>query len=734
MPIIPLLQSPGPISALPAPVLDRQRRPTVNLGRQIGAAGNLGAASQMPLDGIDYAAPMRALGAVGEAVARTGSVLGALAMKRQEATDRRLVNQAQSAMDQAALEFRSWQEANPNAPEAWVEEARKRSEAIMQPFLGMKELSNAAKGDLQLMGQSWQQRFVGGVDVEATKATFGLAKQSYVQRAERAFESGDEATGRAALSEAKAAGYLHDVDFEMLEAKGAETIKRNRERDVSARLETAVRLGDEKLLEQAVKDGKAIAGWSDDQAEAKRLAGLDGVRATQERNQNLAESEFFGDIVMRKAQGEVFAPTQVDEWVKEGRIDKQTGARLRVALKSEQGAVTGELMDFLNKEVDAYDPDDDPQFTKLYEINQKATLLGLNTDQANLFNMRLQRAAKVNADPKAKPLEAVRRAAKSQIGEMFKDVGTQRVWNKDLEMALRDAVKLEAYGLPADQAAKVKLLIEGGKDKKGILGKAGNTIMPDKSAALRLFRDQSTARKERGESGLSEWEYELFSTAADTSKDAVTDPRRAMESEFDRAVIEEAFDNWYDNETAKRGAPPTEKEAAAWVGDKTRAVIQGGALKNLFGAAPKAESPTAATTTGISIRGFQDAPDLAEKLPEGLAPYASAFVEAARDNGLDPYALAAISMHETANGTSKAFREKNNAMGISDSSGPTTQESVEASIKRMARFLAGKTYAKASTLDEIGRIYAPVGAGNDPKKLNSYWPGGVASHYARLKN
>jgi hypothetical protein len=119
-------------------------------------------------------------------------------------------------------------------------------------------------------------------------------------------------------------------------------------------------------------------------------------------------------------------------------------------------------------------------------------------------------------------------------------------------------------------------------------------------------------------------------------------------------------------------------------------------------------------------------------LPEGLAPYASTFIEAAKANNLDPYALAAISMHETASGTSKAFRDKNNAMGISDANGPRQMASVEDSINRMARVLAGGTYANANTLDEIGNIYAPIGAGNDPTSLNSYWPGGVASHYARL--
>jgi hypothetical protein len=323
MPIIPLLQTPGPISALPAPVLDRQRRPTVNLGRQIGAAGNLGAASQMPLDGIDYAAPMRALGAVGEAVARTGSVLGALAMKRQEATDRRLVNQAQSAMDQAALEFRSWQEANPNAPEAWVEEARKRSEAIMQPFLQMKELSNAAKGDLKLMGQSWQQRFVGGVDVEATKATFGLAKQSYVQRAERAFEAGDEATGRAALSEAKSAGYLHDVDFEALEAAGTEKAKALRKSNAETMADTFILRG---------QPDKA-RGVLQDNADAFQPAELENKVATVEERAMKAKN--YQDLLVMANDDPASAASLAIEDERRGKID----ATMRVDIERKAQSV-----------------------------------------------------------------------------------------------------------------------------------------------------------------------------------------------------------------------------------------------------------------------------------------------------------------------------------------------------------------------------------------------------------
>ena len=127
----------------------------------------------------------------------------------------------------------------------------------------------------------------------------------------------------------------------------------------------------------------------------------------------------------------------------------------------------------------------------------------------------------------------------------------------------------------------------------------------------------------------------------------------------------------------------------------------------------------------------------ADKLPAGLQPYAGAFVAAGQKYGVDPKALAAISMHETANGTSSAFRNKNNAMGISDNSGPVDTGTVENSIDRMARLLAAGQkgegpYAGKSTIGEIAGTYAPVGASNDPRGLNGDWASGVSANIKRL--
>lgn len=132
---------------------------------------------------------------------------------------------------------------------------------------------------------------------------------------------------------------------------------------------------------------------------------------------------------------------------------------------------------------------------------------------------------------------------------------------------------------------------------------------------------------------------------------------------------------------------------------------------------------------------FVSADDLRPHLGENLRPYAQDFVEAGREYGLDPRFLAAISKLETGNGTSPAFRRGNNAMGISNSRGPLYNfKTPRESIFRQARSLARPDgyYKGAKTIEEIGRIYAPPGAGNDPRGTNSYWPRGVGKFYAEM--
>ena len=140
-----------------------------------------------------------------------------------------------------------------------------------------------------------------------------------------------------------------------------------------------------------------------------------------------------------------------------------------------------------------------------------------------------------------------------------------------------------------------------------------------------------------------------------------------------------------------------------------------------------------------SFRQFRDVDvgALQSLLPSQARPLASAFVTSGERYDVDPLLLASISKHETANWTSSAFINKNNAMGVSDSSGPIFQTSHAASIDKMASLIGSTTsgpYQNAETYRDLWSIYAPgptTGQGrqqNDPTNLNRSWGPGIVAN------
>ena len=161
-----------------------------------------------------------------------------------------------------------------------------------------------------------------------------------------------------------------------------------------------------------------------------------------------------------------------------------------------------------------------------------------------------------------------------------------------------------------------------------------------------------------------------------------------------------------------------------------------GKMTDVFGN-PIGGQGTQGAATSVQ-NGLPPQNNLGSNLPNTLKPFAGDFQTFGSKYKVDPNLLAAIAMHETGNGTSSAFRNKNNAMGVSNESGPIQMGSVPESIERMARLLGQGInegtgpYAGVKSIGDIASIYAPQGAGNDPNNLNQNWTSGVTSNLQKL--
>lgn len=94
---------------------------------------------------------------------------------------------------------------------------------------------------------------------------------------------------------------------------------------------------------------------------------------------------------------------------------------------------------------------------------------------------------------------------------------------------------------------------------------------------------------------------------------------------------------------------------------------------------------------------------------------------------MDKTLILAVIYHESGRLTSDAFIEKNNPGGLMGSNGLKTFETKEAGIIETILNFYYRFYLNDNncTIEEIQKVYAPIGVANDPNNLNSHWVDGV---------
>lgn len=119
-----------------------------------------------------------------------------------------------------------------------------------------------------------------------------------------------------------------------------------------------------------------------------------------------------------------------------------------------------------------------------------------------------------------------------------------------------------------------------------------------------------------------------------------------------------------------------------------------------------------------------------------LAGKTNMIIEAANRAGVDPNMFAAVIAHETGRGTSNAVQNYYNPAGIMDPQTKWTKlkkfNSLDEGLDYSAKNLKRRIDQVGGDIEKLAKVYAPIGAENDPNNLNSAWSQGVNKFYNML--
>ena len=654
MPIIQLLR-PEATAKPGAPVLDTQRRPTVNNGAVASAVGELANAQRQP--GVPMELAKNGLGAVGDALAQAGSVIGALAIKRKQAESDIQIAEADAAMTVKMSDFDRIKAENPN-PAKWEPEFRKGFVEFREGLLANEDLNDGAREAIKLRLVRFEGQALASVASQATTKTFALAQSATQANLDRYTEAQDEAGFVQTLDHGAKSGYLFPHQVEAAKQQ----FQREGERQTKQREANAKKAEYDLAVADAITAPREWLETNGDTPwKGKEQLWARTKNVADERDRENAASAIRG-LNDKMRDGSITVAAEIDAWEDPGLTPELREHAKELfnqrAIKGLQRADIEERIDKqengvrnaveMRHKVMDYDPSKDPSRKGYFSLLNE---IGSRVEQSAAGEITGELYRKYGSEPpkSAKPSSAS-------------------------DMVFKDALKAAFDPV------------------KGII--------PWKALPSPKWKD--AAGKEHV-------------TYDDDAKRAA-----AVDAEV---VIRQEYEDWARLNPAETRDPA---KVRAKVMELIPEVRKAGFLEGLQKKLPQ-------RTSAISPRGFEPV-DIAPKLPVALRPHAQDFLDAAKEYGLNPRFLAAVSALETGGGTSRAFREKNNAMGISDNSGPVAMDSVRDSIFKQAKTLARADgpYRNAQTIDEIGAIYAPPGASNDPRGTNGGWSDGVKAWLARI--
>lgn len=364
MPRIPIIASSNPLPNLPGPVLDRNQRPTVDNRGVMAAAGAVAAASRNPQAPMSLAEPYGALASIGRAVAETGSIVGALALKQRQAETDVQIADADNTMTAAQGDFEAWKMEHPD-PMHWGAEWEKRLTAVGQRIDGNDSLHPAAREQIGLRLKRFAGVSYANVQRDAAKESFARARSSFVASLDRYTEAQDQQPFEQTLKTGEEHGYLYPHEAENArqtfkrvgEQKAAEA--KRTERETSQNNFAAAMDADpweaESLLSGPAGSTDALLPGIDDSDKLRMKA---QVREAQHARQSASREAIRDDIVSGAADD-----AEIERRAKEAKMGAEDIAQLkdfrkRVAQsQAEAGPIDWTKAGQIAKDIQEFDPD-----------------------------------------------------------------------------------------------------------------------------------------------------------------------------------------------------------------------------------------------------------------------------------------------------------------------------------------------------------------------------------------
>src|SRR5699024_9020501 len=109
-----------------------------------------------------------------------------------------------------------------------------------------------------------------------------------------------------------------------------------------------------------------------------------------------------------------------------------------------------------------------------------------------------------------------------------------------------------------------------------------------------------------------------------------------------------------------------------------------------------------------------------------LTGYGDDIIELSEEKGIDPVLFGAIALHETGYGTSSGVVDKNNPGGLMDPATDWQTLQIFQKLKDRIEAIEDILYNRiirdgVVTIEQLGKVYAPIDAKNDPDNLNKHW-------------